>query len=687
MRREGAVFVLVLLSLFLATALGMGVAFLRVQGAKAARERALLNLNLARVEGAKGDVDLLLQELSKRGRSFLEARASRTPPYLSSPGVLASHLQGEADALTCSGLGQGLAIRIYFGNAACGEGLPPDMAPPLPPSAQRYPVGAEVYEIPFVGRVSSALGENRKAGYFRGSLRFLVGRFPPSFFQGFFVTAFRSDGSPSFFDVGQVWDGPVYVAAPPNFGRPLGPYFLAGFATARCPAPSGNTCATAKGKPSFLDVGAVDPEAMYPSPLAPCYGPSCPEFGGGVDWDAPAFELPPPSIAPTVQLDTSGGRARVRLELATLPDGTSGQLLEVTTVGNTTSRYLASPSTVWLEARAGENLLAQAVQSTVGWSQSCAQPMGASGGMLTLRCRDTYYGQQTPITPSQRTWRVSFEANADSARGCVQVGFRTKRSIYPYYTWYGTYNLGSPPGRVCPGEGWKQVTATLTLHSDTQSVLPWIQIDDNPPHSGAGTAYVRNLSLQPVGFTHYQQLGTSAVFRFAGTGGVSVLGSPDRPAWHADVPLALVAERDLLIEGNLFSSAPPCRNPSGVKDGKAYPADCTSTPDRGMLSLVSESGDVRLSTNTPATVHLHAAIYAPQGAFGPEALPTDLRSLMFQGVMAVRFFDDFTDLGRTRGWLLGLAMDPRMGEFAPLGWPLLPWGVWGAWAWVTWEDR
>lgn len=40
MRREGAVFVLVLLSLFLATALGMGVAFLRVQGAKAARERA-----------------------------------------------------------------------------------------------------------------------------------------------------------------------------------------------------------------------------------------------------------------------------------------------------------------------------------------------------------------------------------------------------------------------------------------------------------------------------------------------------------------------------------------------------------------------------------------------------------------------------------------------------------------------
>ncbi len=70
--------------------------------------------------------------------------------------------------------------------------------------------------------------------------------------------------------------------------------------------------------------------------------------------------------------------------------------------------------------------------------------MGASGGMLTLRCRDTYYGQQTPITPSQRTWRVSFEANADSARGCVQVGFRTKRSIYPYYTWYGTYNLGSP---------------------------------------------------------------------------------------------------------------------------------------------------------------------------------------------------------------------------------------------------
>ncbi len=495
------------------------------------------------------------------------------------------------------------------------------MAPPLPPSAQRYPVGAEVYEIPFVGRVSSTLGENRKASYFRGSLRFLVGRFPPSFFQGFFVTAFRSDGSPSFFDVGQVWDGPVYVAAPPNFGRPLGPYFLAGFATARCPAPSGNTCATAKGKPSFLDVGAVDPQAMYPSPLAPCYGPSCPEFGGGADWDAPAFELPPPSAAPTVQLDTSGGRARVRLELATLPNGTSGQLLEVTTVGGTTSRYLASPSTtVWLEARAGENLLAQAVQSTVGWSQSCAQPMGASGGMLTLRCRDTYYGQQTLITPSQRTWRVSFEANADSAKGCVQVGFRTKRSIYPYYTWYGTYNLGSPPGRVCPGEGWKQVTATLTLHSDTQSVLPWIQIDDNPPHSGAGTAYVRNLSLQPVDFTHYQQLGTSAVFRFAGTGACPFWAPrPSRMARRC-APGPGGGEGPP-HRGKPLLQRSPCRNPSGVKDGKAYPADCTSTPDRGMLSLVSESGDVRLSTNTPATVHLHAAIYAPQGPSAPRPCP------------------------------------------------------------------
>ncbi len=167
------------------------------------------------------------------------------------------------------------------------------MAPPLPPSAQRYPVGAEVYEIPFVGRVSSTLGENRKASYFRGSLRFLVGRFPPSFFQGFFVTAFRSDGSPSFFDVGQVWDGPVYVAAPPNFGRPLGPYFLAGFATARCPAPAGTPAPPPRGSPASWTWGRWTPRPCIPRPWLPATAPPAQSSGAG------RTGMPPPLNSPS----------------------------------------------------------------------------------------------------------------------------------------------------------------------------------------------------------------------------------------------------------------------------------------------------------------------------------------------------------------------------------------------------
>lgn len=320
MRSQGVALVLVLLSLLLAAVVAGGTTVLRWQGAVAARERATTALADAQAASGRTLMDAALLSVSQSIRSSVRTRLLATPPFLNASDLpaLRQEAQSVADSLTCQNPNPP-DIRIFFTQSACGEPLPQGQSLPGPTTLYQSQ-NASRYVLPFIGVLRGVVGETRQTRVVPGELHILAGSPSPSFFQLYANSGYQSDGTPSQFRGDQVWSGPVYVAGIPIFGRTYsnlpGPYFLAPFLTGICTAVSPTGCPGGRGAIEFVDVGAIRPESLWPSPLAPCYGTSCPKFSAGVDWQAPAYRLPEVfSRSGGVNLNLAGQEASVFLSL------------------------------------------------------------------------------------------------------------------------------------------------------------------------------------------------------------------------------------------------------------------------------------------------------------------------------------------------------------------------------------
>lgn len=309
-----------MLSLLLAAVVAGGTTVLRWQGAVAARERAAAALADAQAASGRTLMDSVLLGVAQSIRSSVQARLSTSPPFLQASELAAirQEAQSVADSLTCQNPNPP-QIRIFFTASACGEPLPQGQSLPEPTTLHQGP-NASRYTLPFVGVLRGELGEARQVRVVPGELHILAGSPSPSFFQLYANTGYQSDGTPSQFRAEQVWSGPVYVAGIPIFGRTYsnlpGPFFLAPFLTGVCTAVSPTGCPGGRGAVEFVDVGAIRPEGLWPSPFAPCYGTSCPKFSAGVDWQAPAYRLPEVlSWSGGVNLNLGGQEASVFLSL------------------------------------------------------------------------------------------------------------------------------------------------------------------------------------------------------------------------------------------------------------------------------------------------------------------------------------------------------------------------------------
>lgn len=694
-------FTLVLLSLG-TILVGTGV-YLRTQGSLAARERALLGYHRALLGGAG---TLIRRELYGR---FLPQAKAWAQTHMASSGYafggtsqasvanaltpLAQDLHALAEGL-CTAPQGGVVFRVYFRPAPLCGVPPPE--PPAPPYRVSADGGLEVYALPWVALLTASTGENRRTQILSGELRLYAGSPNLARFQVFLRTAHAPDGTPSYFRGGEVYEGPVYVGGTPNFGQasPPGPFFLGGFFTGRCQGvdPSGclgTTLPVGFESPTTTFVG-VEPEAMFPSPLEPCYGAFCPRFPGGVDWDAPVRDLPAGLSAPPAFW--LGGNPSYQA-LLFLGSGTPpAQGLVITPQGGGspgTLRFRIEGNRLLLERRAGENLLAASEYNRVGWWGGAT----ASGGLVTLRNRDGYYGGYIPIPTGQRLiWTVSFEANADGARGPVQVGINVCRNFptgnrwEKCYNWIGSRWRGGGQG-VYPGEGWKRVTASFITPADAFAAVPWIQID--APWGNTGVAYLRNLrlsvtvdTLQPVAPTAFAAAANPTPPAppppiLMVEGNLDLAGTPNAASLEGNTSFTLGATGNVRILSDLLTTHPPCRTSAGVSGGLPVPSDCPGTTARGLFGVYAE-GDILLARSAPQEVYLTASLFA-RGTFGPEGAPqafSGVGRLHLTGSIAAANYKSFHN--RQWGWRLLLSYDPRLkAGGAPPGWPTLPRGVYG----------
>jgi hypothetical protein len=705
--QAGIVLPFVLLMLFLGLSVGTTLLFIRYHSAVAGRERALLAYNQSRLIASRPLLDQAMMALAGAARDWAQGNmagsgyafgGSSATSVSNALQPLLQTLSNQASAL-CAQATEGVTIRVYFlSSPLCGSPFPSD-GPALPPPRRvsGTPGNLEVYEIPFVAIIEARHDINRRTQRVDGVMRLRVGGGPVSQYQIYLGSGYQPNGVPAYFYGGEVYEGPVHVSGTPNFGPQLidtrtnttvpGPFFLGGFSTGRCVATSDLGCVGGQSPVGFAQVGAVNPEAMSPSPFDPCYGASCPRFPGGVDWNAPGLPPPTDNTPPAFEYNFPGTySAFLTVESYSgnsplIPGGTPVQRIALTPPNAGTLNLIVSrDGHVVLRREPGENLLAVAPWSSVGWWQNTAS---GGDGEVVLRNRDGYFGGyfRLPVGTSV-TWNASFEADATQANGPVQIGLTYCTSSGSCYNWVGTAQGG---GAVPRGES-RTATATFTTPSSATYAALWFQID--APWNNAGTARFRNLSLTasvpveiplaPLNFgTPNVFLAQASILRVGGD--LDVAGPAGEAAVQGDTSFTLRARGTIRILDNLFSTDQPC-NPATVREGKPVPSRCFRR-GRGVFGLYSENGDVLLSGDAPANVYVVAAIAAPNGAFGPENLPSTVGvgNLYFQGAFLAQNYRHFLSSDRRSGWRLHFSHDPILSADsgrAPPGWPTLPRGVW-----------
>ncbi len=701
--QAGVVLASVLLALFLSASIGSAVLFLRYQGAIAGRERALLAYNQSRLITAKPLLDQTMMALAEEARSWAQARMTSSGyafggadagSVASSLQPLVQLLQNRADALLCSQATGGVSLRVHFLPTACNSPLPGGLSLPQPRRVEGGPDSLEVYEVPFVAVQRAGQGANQRSRWVEGVLRLRVGGGPASQYQVYLGSGYQPDGTPAYFSGGEVYEGPVHVSGTPNFGLQWpalpGPFFLGGFSTGRCVATSSSGCVGGQTAVGLAQVGAVEPEAMAPSPFNPCYGATCPRFPGGVDWNAPG--LPPPADAtpPAFEYNAPGSYSATLSVVGypgkslPVPRGTPVQQVALTTPnGRTLNLIVTREGHLALRRNPGENLLAVAPWSSVGWWGDTAS---GGNGEVVLRNRDGYFGGYFRLpTGTPLTWNASFEADTTQANGPVQIGLNYCRSSGSCYHWVGTAWGG---GRsVPPGRTWTWVNATFTTPADATHAALWFQID--APWNNTGTARFRNLSLTtsvpveipltPLNFgTPTVSPARTPILRVGGE--LDVSGPLGAAGLEGDTSFTLRAQGNVRILGDLLSSAPPCRNAAGVNDGKPVPSDCPGG-GQGIFGLYSEAGDVLLARSAPSQIYLTAVIAAPRGTFGPEGYPSTpgVGRVFLQGALLAQNYRSFLSPDGQAGWEFRFAYDPRVSPDSgrgPPGWPSLSREVW-----------
>jgi hypothetical protein len=701
--QEGVVLVFVLLALFLGASIGSALLFLRYHGAIAGRERALLAYNQGRLIASRPFLDQAMMALAETARSWAQTNmagsgyafgGSDANSVASALQPLLQLLQSQADTF-CSQTAGGVALRVHFLPTACGSSLPSGLSLPRPRRVGGGPGRLEVYEVPFVAVQQASLDVNRRTQWVEGALKLRVGGGPASQYQVYLGSGYQPDGTPAYFSGGEVYEGPVHVSGTPNFGlswpRLPGPFFLNGFSTGRCVATSSSGCVGGQAPIGFAQVGAVEPGAMAPSPFDPCYGASCPRFSGGVDWNAPG--LPPPTSAtpPAFEYNAPGSYSGALSVVGypggslPVPGGTPVQQVALTVPsGETLNLIVTREGYLALRRNAGENLLAVAPWSSVGWWGNTAS---GGNGEVVLTNRDGYFGGYFRLpTGTPLTWTASFEADTTQARGPAQIGLTYCRFLGGCYYWVGTSYGG---GRsVPPGQGWTRITTTFTTPADATHAALWFQID--APWNATGTARFRNLSLTtsvpveipltPLNFGTPTVSPAQALILRVG-GDLDVSGPLGAAGIEGDTSFTLRALGRVRILGDLLSTAPPCLSAAGISDGKPTPSDCRGG-GRGLFGLYSENGDALLAQNAPSQVYLTAAIAAPNGTFGPEGYPSTAGAgeLFLQGAFLAQNYRSFLSPDGRSGWRVQFAYDPRLSADsgrAPPGWPVLPRGVWG----------
>jgi len=333
--QAGVVLVFVLLALFLSASIGSAILFLRYQGAIAGRERALLAYNQTRLIATKPLLDQTMMTLAEEARNWARSNmnmASNRYAFGSADALsvafsfrpLVQVLQNQADRLLCSQTTAEVSLRIHFFHTACNSSLPSGLSLPQPRRVSGGPGTLEVYEVPFVAVQRASLETSQRSRWIEGVLRLRVGGGPMSQYQVYLGSGNQPDGTPAYFSGGEVYEGPVHVSGIPNFGLQKpglpGPFFLSGFSTGRCVATSFSGCVGGRGRVGFSQVGAVNPEAMAPSPFNPCYRASCPRFPGGVDWNAPGLPPPTDNTLPTLEYAAPGNYSAA-LSIVNYPGG------------------------------------------------------------------------------------------------------------------------------------------------------------------------------------------------------------------------------------------------------------------------------------------------------------------------------------------------------------------------------
>ncbi len=178
----------------------------------------------------------------------------------------------------------------------------------------------------------------------------------------------------------------------------------------------------------FAEVGTIPPEALSPNPYAPCYGASCPRFEGGVDWNAPGLVPPESDTSPVgVEVNLPGTHTAL-FSVATYPGGSLPlepgvpvQQVDLTLQGSGTLTFLFGTTGTGevhgsLLREAGENLLATAPWSSVGWTGA----VRVQDGVVELSNRDGYYGGPIRL-PAGLSPDGQLEADTSQAMGDVRI--------------------------------------------------------------------------------------------------------------------------------------------------------------------------------------------------------------------------------------------------------------------------
>jgi hypothetical protein len=400
--QAGAVLVFVLLALFLSASIASAIFFLHYQGVIAARGRALLAYNQGRLIAAKPLLDRAMMTLAEEARNWARTHvapsgyafgSANAGSVASSLQPLVQLLQNQANALFCSQTTAGISLRIHFLATACNSPLPDGLFLPQPRRVSGGPGNLEVYEVPFVAVQQASLEANQRSRWVEGVLRLRVGGGPTSQYQIYLGSGYQPDGTPAYFSGGEVYEGLVHVSGIPNFGLQWpalpGPFFLSGFSTGRCVATSSSGCVGGQGAVGLVQVGAVDPEVMAPSPFNPCYGASCPRFPGGVDWNAPGLPPPTDSAPPTFEYATPGNYSAA-LSIVSysggslpIPAGTPVQRITLTAPdGSTIELIVTREGYVALRQNGNETPVSLTPGSPVlrvGGNLNLAGPPGAAG--------------------------------------------------------------------------------------------------------------------------------------------------------------------------------------------------------------------------------------------------------------------------------------------------------------------